>query len=438
MDNLTSYESVTREYKRKFSDKDLKEIVAFLNTKGGILYIGIEDNGKICGIENIDTDSLKIKDKIKDGILPSVMGLFEVQILTEETKAYIKITVAKGNETPYYIKAYGISEKGCYVRNGSSSDPMPTSMIDELYAKRVRNSLSRIISPRQDLTFSQLKIYYQEKGLTINDKFLNNLELLTEDGRYNYNAYLLADDNGVSMKVAVYNGVDKYDLIENSENGYHSLINSTYKVLDKLDKYNTTHAKITGKANRDEWQNIDKVALREAVINAIIHNDYVLNEVPPVFEIYDDRLEITSRGGLPIGMTEEDFYAGISNPRNKVLMRVFKDMDLVEHLGSGMGRILKKYDKSIFEIKENYIKITFKFENYKDNDSNGTQMERKWNANGTLIIDYLKENKKITAKIARELLGLGKSQTYRILDELQKDDVIVKMGKSRGTYYRLK
>lgn len=126
------------------------------------------------------------------------------------------------------------------LNNGSSSDPMPTTVIDELYSKRVRNSLSRITSPRQDLTFSQLKIFYEEKGYTINSNFLHNLELFTDDGRYNYNAYMLADDNGISMKVAVYNGVDRYDLIENSENGYCSLLKSAYRVLDKINTHNTT------------------------------------------------------------------------------------------------------------------------------------------------------------------------------------------------------
>lgn len=131
--------------------------------------------------------------------------------------------------------------------------------------------------------------------------------------------------------------------------------------MDKLNIHNVTHTRITGNAQRDQWRDIDKDALREAVINAFVHNDYATNEVPPVFEIFSDRLVITSMGGLPFGMTEEEFFEGVSNPRNKVLMRVFKDMDLVEQLGSGMERILAVYDKSIFKISANYIKVTFVF-----------------------------------------------------------------------------
>lgn len=106
---------------------------------------------------------------------------------------------------------------------------------------------------------------------------------------------------------------------------------------------------------------IDPTALREAVINAIVHNDYS-NEVPPKFELFLDRLEITSAGGLPHGLSKDEFLMGFSVPRNKELMRVFKDLDLVEYLGSGIPRILKKYDPSIFLFTENFFRITFMFE----------------------------------------------------------------------------
>ena len=143
------------------------------------------------------------------------------------------------------------------MRVGTSTQPMPTSVIDDLYRKRIHSSLRNIAAPRQDLTFAQLKIYYQERGLELNDKFANTLELLTPDGRYNYFAYLLADENGVSIKVAKYAGKDKINLIENEEYGYCSLVKATYSVLDKMRIENVTKAKITGaerlEKNLIEW-----------------------------------------------------------------------------------------------------------------------------------------------------------------------------------------
>jgi ATP-dependent DNA helicase RecG len=127
--------------------------------------------------------------------------------------------------------------------------------------------------------------------------------------------------------------------------------------LVKLELENKTISKITSKERIDTrlW---NAVALREAIINAIIHNDYTL-EVPPKFEIFSDRLEITSYGGLFEGMTQEDFFDGLSLPRNKELMRVYKDLGMVEQLGSGVPRILQAYSKDCFKFSENYLRMTF-------------------------------------------------------------------------------
>jgi len=120
---------------------------------------------------------------------------------------------------------------------------------------------------------------------------------------------------------------------------YCSIIKATKSVLDKLNIENKTFAKITS-STRLEKNMVDKVALREAAINAIVHNDYS-REVPPVFEIYSDRLTVTSYGGLVSGLSQADFFSCRSMPRNRELMRVLKDVGLVEHLGSGMSRILE-------------------------------------------------------------------------------------------------
>lgn len=238
-------ESNRIELKATLNDKLKKEIVAFLNNReGGILYIGIDDKGN--PIENSDTDSmqLKIADRIKNNILPSTLGLFDILIEDIESIAVIKIVISSGLEKPYYIKGKGMSPSGCYMRVGTSTQPMPAALIDELYAKRIHTTLRNIPAPRQDLTFAQLKIYYQERGLELNNQFANSLELYTPDGKYNYIGYLLADKNGVSIKVAKYAGKNKVDLIENEEYGYCSLVKATNTVLDKMRIENVTKAKV--------------------------------------------------------------------------------------------------------------------------------------------------------------------------------------------------
>ena len=355
-------ESNRVEFKSVLNDKMEKEVVAFLNNQeGGILYIGIGDDGHPIKNEDLDATQLKIADRIKNNILPSTMGLFDVVTEIIENVPVIKIIISSGLEKPYYIRSQGMSPTGCFTRIGTSTQPMTTAMIDDLYAKRIHTTLRNILSPRQDLSFSQLKIYYQERGFELNQNFANSLELLTPDGKYNYIAYLLADENGVSIKVAKYAGTDKVDLIENEEYGYCSLIKATKNVLDKLKIENITLAKVTS-TTRIEKNLIDPVALREAVINAIVHNDFT-REIPPVFEIFSDRIMMTSYGGLISGQSIDDFFSCSSMPRNRELMRVFKDVGLVEQLGSGMSRILKAYPKDIFEVSEHFIKAVFPIEN---------------------------------------------------------------------------
>lgn len=337
------------EYKEKVTRDLEKEVVAFLNSnEGGVIYFGINKLGKVVGLNNIDQDQLLIKDRLKNNILPSCMGLFDLIVERRDDIDIIKLIVAGGYEKPYYIKRYGLSEKGAFIRVGSSTEPMPTRLIEQLFSKRIRNSIGTMRSPKKGLKFQQLHIYYQSIGKELNDQFARNLELLTEDDSYNYVSYLINDINSISVKVARYQGLNRVNLVESNEYGYESIIKATYQVLDKLNVENRTLTKITPTTRKEQrlWNDI---ALREAVINAMVHNDYT-REVAPKFEIFDDRLEITSYGGLPEGLSEEEFFEGVSILRNKELMRIFKDLDLVEQLGSGIPRILEAYPKESFRF----------------------------------------------------------------------------------------
>lgn len=345
------------EFKQKVTPELEKEVVAFLNSnEGGVIYIGIDKNGIPVGVNNADQEQLLIKDRLKTNILPSCLGLFDLILEKKEGKEIIKIIVAGGYEKPYYIKKYGLSEKGAFIRVGSSAEPMPTRQIEQLFSKRIRNSIGNMKSPKQTLQFQQLHIYYQSIGKALNEQFARNLELVTEEENYNYVAYLMNDINNISVKVARYEGLNRVELAENNEYGYESLIKATHQVLDKLNLENRTLTKITPKERKEQrlW---NAIALREAVINAFVHNDYT-KEVAPKFEIFDDRLEITSYGSLPEGLSKEEFFEGYSIIRNKELMRIFKDLDLVEQLGSGIPRILQAYAQDSFHFSENFLRVT--------------------------------------------------------------------------------
>ncbi len=351
------------ENKEQLNEDFEQEVIAFLNYKeGGIIYVGINKNGQVVGAENTDLTQLQIKDRIKNNIQPSTLGLFDVTVETIENKEVIKVIISSGTEKPYYLRKKGRTPEGCYIRVGSSKERMTERMIDDMYSRRIKNTLKEIDSPRQELTFNQLKIYYEEHGLKLNDNYLQNLDLITSEGKYNYNAFLLADENNVSIKLVKYVGNNKLELLENMEYGNRCLITATQKILDRLDVENTTYAKIEY-FGRKEQEKIDSKALKEAVINAIVHNDYSYGN-SPIIELYSDRIEITSAGGLPQELSQEEFLEGVTAPRNKELIRVFKDVDLIENIGSGVLRILDAYDKSCFKFMEHFLRVSFK---YKEN-----------------------------------------------------------------------
>ena len=262
-------ESQYIEYKREVSSSLEKEVVAFLNThEGGVIYFGLADDGSIVGLENPDAVQLKVKDRLRHNILPSCLGLFDLVLEDRDGFVVLKLILASGPEKPYYIRKQGMSERGCYIRIGSAAEPMSTRMIDRLFSQRARNSMGNMRTPRSDLTFAQLKIYYEAVGLPLNEHFASNLELLAETGDYNYAAYLLADRNGMSVKVAKYAGIDRVDLVESNDYGSCCLVKATKQTLDKLDLENRTSTQITPK-ERIDLRLYDATALREAVINAI-------------------------------------------------------------------------------------------------------------------------------------------------------------------------
>ena len=440
------------ENKEQLNEDFEQEVIAFLNYKeGGIIYVGINKNGQVVGVEDVDLTQLQIKDRIKNNIQPSTLGLFDVTVETIDNKEVIKVIISSGTEKPYYLRKKGRTPEGCYIRVGSSKERMTERMIDDMYAKRIKNTLKEIDSPRQELTFNQLKIYYEEHRLKLNDNYLQNLDLLTSEGKYNYNAFLLADENNVSIKLVKYVGTNKLELLENLEFGNRCLITATQRILDRLDVENTTYAKIEY-FGRKEQEKIDSKALKEAVINAIVHNDYSYGN-SPIIELYSDRIEITSAGGLPQELSQEEFLEGVTAPRNKELIRVFKDVDLIENIGSGVLRILDAYDKSCFKFMEHFLRVSFKYkENPFEYDS-----KNKVSTDDTIndtINDTLKDTTKLTKneqqilsliisnnQITREEIvnetKLSDRTISRAIKRLQDENFILREGSKKTGYWKV-
>ena len=425
---LDVIEDVRNEFKVKLTDRFEEEVISFLNTNGGNIYIGVNDKGDIVGINgNIDLLQRTIKDRIKDNIMPSTLGLYDVIVLEENNKKYIKIIVARGSDDPYYIKGMGMTPDSCFIRVGSSIQSMPYDMINNRVNKRTRTSLRSIVSPKQDLTFSQLKIYYEEKGFNINNNFLKQLDLYTDDGKYNYNAYLLADNNTIPIRFGKYEGTNAVDLIENEDFGNCSIVKATKNILNKIEIENKIFTKIEY-PERKEIRMYDFAAVREAVVNAIVHNDWS-NEYAPKFEMFSDRLVISSNGGIQTSTTKEEFLEGYSLPKNKELMKVFNDLDLVEQMGTGIIRILKSYDKKSFEFFPNFIRVTFPFN--KDKFREETEEIKELTETQKSIINLMLDSPTITQEALSKLLGVNIRTVQRNIKTLIEKGLIERTGATK-------
>lgn len=303
------------ELKKILNDTLQKEIVAFLNSFDGAIYIGVDDDGTVIGVDDIDDTQKRIADIITTQILPNPQAFVELGTKYVDGKNVIEIKVSKGKAL-YYIKKYGRSAAGCFIRVGTSCRSMTEEQIEEKYAETVsipEKSIRDIPVLRDNYTFNKLKQYLVSHGIHINEEsFYKNFGLITVDGKFNILADILADENMNSIKVAVFKGTDKSVFVKRNEYGFTCLIESLEKVINYCDALNETFIDVSVRP-RKEQRLFNSEAFKEAWINACVHNKWS-EELSPAVYWFDDRLEIVSYGGIPKNLTKEEFLSGKTEP----------------------------------------------------------------------------------------------------------------------------
>lgn len=434
-------ESESVELKEKYTDSIVREIVSFLNSNGGTIYIGIKDNGVVVGVEKVDEVLRKISDIITTQIEPNPQDEISSELNFDEGKTIIVININKGIKHIYCQKKYGFSSNGCTIRIGTTNKEMTPDQIRIRYERKFTDSeyMIRKRSSLADLSFRELKIYYSERGFHISDSsFESNLNLRNDYGEYNLLAELLADRNNIPFIFVKFKGNNKASISERSDYGYGCLITTYIKIKNRLQAENISISDTTVRPREDIYL-FDYDAVNEAVINALVHNDWTLTE--PQISMFEDRLEILSHGGLPTGMTETQFFEGISKPRNTTLMRIFLNIGLTEHTGHGIPTIINKYGKDVFEITDNYIRCTIPFEKRVLNSvqKNGVGMNVGMNVglNNTerKVIKLLIEDGNYTANDLSEKIGVTPRTIERTFKSLQDKKILSRIGSKRyGTW----
>ncbi len=216
-------------------------------------------------------------------------------------------------------------------------------------------------------------------------------------------------------------------MTENEEYGNCCLIKATHQVLNRLEVENRTLARITPK-QREEQRLYDAVALREAVINALVHNDYSYDGVPK-FETFADRIEITSTGGVPQGLSQDEFFEGYSMPRNKELMRIFRDLEIVEYLGSGIPRILEAYPKEAFRFTENFTRMIFASAEPSVGGTSGKTSVK--------VVELMLANASISIPEMAENLGISIRAVEMQIRKLRDEGIIRRVGGAKGGHWEV-
>lgn len=422
-------ENINTEFKEIYVNDVKKEVIAFANTDGGTLYIGISDDGKVIGLDNPDFVMQQTANALKDGIKPDVMPFVKISDILLEDKKVIKIEVSVGTNKPYYLSDKGLKPSGVYVRKGSSSQPVSDEAIRELIIQTSGKTYESGRSINQELSFVSFTEKMKERNLEVGDSQLRTLHLIGEDGLYTNLALLLSDQCEHTLKLAVFQGTDKAVFRDRKEFS-GSVLKQLDDIFSAIDIYNKTSSSINGLYRIDK-RDYDVEALREALLNCIVHRDYSFSGSTLV-NIYDDRIEFVSLGGLVKGLTMEAVYMGVSQSRNPNLAAVFYRMKLIESYGTGIGKIRRAYkelsSEPVFESADGAFRLTLP-------NMNEAVIPIVSVDNASLIIDYIKRNGSISRLETEKLTGLKTTASHNLLKEMCTDKQIKVIGKGKSTKY---
>lgn len=423
------------ELKQELTKDIKKEIIAFANTNGGKIYIGVDDNGNAVGLKNIKEDIEALSSMIKEGITTDLTLYTKISQKKINNKDIIRLDIMDAPNKPYYLTEKGIKSSGVYLRLGNTSIPASEEIIKKMINESQNNSFETIISKTQNLTFDYTKSVFEKHNIELNKSKMKTLNIINLKNEYTNLGLLLSDECPFSIKCAIFNGKNKLEFRDRREfeGSILKQVNDTFEFLELINK---TKGEIVG-LERIDTRDYPIFALRESLLNAIIHRDY--NYTGSILiSVFDDRIEITSLGGLVKGLEINDIYSGISETRNSNLSNIFYRLKYVESFGTGIGRIIESYEgfskKPEFLITENTFKTVLYNVNYKDNiEENKNDMNEE-----ETIVDYLKNNKRINRKTIEEISNVSSTKAKNILSEMVKNNVLNVKGNGKNTYYTLK
>lgn len=440
---LATNEGKTLEFKETTQSLSsiIKTVVAFANTAGGILVIGVQDRTKkVVGISNALDEEERLTNAISDSIAPLIIPNIEIQTYRKKELIIINVPHLAG---PYYVKATG-PERGVYVRFGSTSRVADPEMLDaiKLYTKKVSyDELPYAQAPITALDWPIIEKLFQTVGKNITNTKAEDLGLLVTRANktspsfggiilFGLNRHKVFPD--AIIKCVRFIGINKANVLDHIEiNAYP--VYALEQALHFIEKHTITGVRF-GHIKRVDLTQYPRTATREAIINALMHTDYAINGASIMVAIFDDRIEISNPGGIPIGMTLERALAGSSRVRNRVIGRTFRELKLSEQWGSGLQRIIDSCIKQgLIMPKFEDFNVEFKVTMYAQKTAaksakKSRKTTRSIDVRSDKVIDYLKEHDAISTKDAAKIWKIAPRNARVKLKKLTDVGIIKRIG----------
>lgn len=410
------------EYKENMeSGTFLKTISAYANYGGGKIIFGIADDGTVKGISKPEEACLNLENKINDSIKP--VPEYSIEIGEDST---IILSVCEGPYKPYLYKGKA------YKRYDSAATEVDRLEYGRLILEGQNQSYEELPSSMQELTFDRLEEELKKSlGITcLNKDILKTLELYSEKRGFNNAAALLADKNqfpGIDM-IRFGSSID--EIMDRATFEHMSVLAQLSSCIEMFQTY-YQYEKIEG-VERKQIDKIPEKAFREAIANALVHRAWDVRASIKI-SMFEDRIEISSPGGLPAGIGREEYLNGqISVLRNPILGNVFFRLKYIEKFGTGIMRINRSYsnalEKPSYQIFENSIQVVLPVI---ASDEELSEKERR-------ILDIIRDKGTVSRSEIEKLAGTGKDSTIRSLNLLLKKHIIEKTGAGRGVKYHIR
>lgn len=426
------------EFKRELCKGLLKTVVAFANSKGGTIYVGIDDDGTVLGLEDAEATLLALTNALRDSIKPSPSSVIQCEVIEREGKRLVGIKVERGTKRPYYLAAKGLRPEGVYVRQGAASYMASEAEVVAMLRESEGTSFERGRSLDQEPTFDHAEAAFAERAVEFGEAQMRSLGLVDEDGQFTNLGRLISDQCPPIIKLASFFGTKRTTFKDRLETS-GSLLHQLDQALDFLATH--THYKTEFvNMRRVDREDFPSDAVREALLNAVAHRDYAI-QPPTLVSVLEDRLEVTSPGGLPRGCSYEEFQMDVSMPRNPKLAAALYRLGLIEAYGTGIARMFEAYEEGgsapAFHITTNVFKVVLPNRNMTEADELGAIADngRSLSTDEQMVLAMVREDGPLKRRAIQERFDLSQATLLRLLKRLEEKGLISAEGNTRRRVY---